>query len=208
MGSVSREPTLGITRIDRVIENTLASRDWPMRPIPSTSMGATRRSTPHLVPHPHRDDLQRQVLRVSAVPSSLDNLDFVSAAALVDSLKLYLLAIEKLELDLAYRSLHPYSEPMLGKARAVPVDGRLHQAVGGQPGETALGGFLPDRRAECRLWQRTGCHSLGDVHGRWVDGAASGGGNFGASSAAAVRYGAGTLSPWFAGEIAGPRRQP
>lgn len=55
-----------------------------------------------------------------AYHTSLDNLDFIDPAHLVDSLKLYLLAIEKLELDLTYRSLAPYSEPMFGKRGLYP----------------------------------------------------------------------------------------
>lgn len=52
--------------------------------------------------------------------TSLDNLDFVKPEHLIDSLKLYLLTIEKLELNLTYRSLAPHSEPMLGKRGLYP----------------------------------------------------------------------------------------
>lgn len=52
--------------------------------------------------------------------TSLDNLDFISADALVQTLHLYLSAIEKLELNRAYRSLMPYGEPMLGKHGLYP----------------------------------------------------------------------------------------
>jgi aminopeptidase-like protein len=55
-----------------------------------------------------------------AYHTSLDNLDFIDPANLVDSLKLYLSTIEKLELDLTYRSLAPYSEPMFGKRGLYP----------------------------------------------------------------------------------------
>lgn len=57
--------------------------------------------------------------------TSLDNLDFVSGDRLVDSLNLYLLAIEKLELNGVYRSLYPYSEPMLGKRGLYPKTGGM-----------------------------------------------------------------------------------
>ena len=57
--------------------------------------------------------------------TSLDDLNFVSAEALVDSLNLYLLAIEKLELSGIYRSLNPYSEPMLGKRGLYPKTGGM-----------------------------------------------------------------------------------
>lgn len=52
--------------------------------------------------------------------TSLDNLEFIDPAHLIDSLKLYMLTIEKLELDLTYRSLVPHSEPMFGKRGLYP----------------------------------------------------------------------------------------
>jgi aminopeptidase-like protein len=55
--------------------------------------------------------------------TSLDNLDFIRADNLVESLKLYLSAIDKLELNRTYRSLYPYSEPMLGKRGLYPRTG-------------------------------------------------------------------------------------
>jgi aminopeptidase-like protein len=55
--------------------------------------------------------------------TSLDNLDFISAANLVETLKLYWLAIEKLEQNRAYRSLNPIGEPMLGKRGLYPQTG-------------------------------------------------------------------------------------
>jgi aminopeptidase-like protein len=55
--------------------------------------------------------------------TSLDNLDFISAHSLVETFKLYLLTVEKLELDLCYQSLAPHSEPMLGKRDLYPQTG-------------------------------------------------------------------------------------
>ncbi len=55
--------------------------------------------------------------------TSLDNLDFISAANLVETLKLYWLAIEKLECDRRYRSRNPIGEPMLGKRGLYPKTG-------------------------------------------------------------------------------------
>jgi aminopeptidase-like protein len=55
--------------------------------------------------------------------TSLDNLDFISAVNLVETLKLYLLAIEKLELNRTYHSLNPIGEPMLGKRGLYPQTG-------------------------------------------------------------------------------------
>jgi len=62
--------------------------------------------------------------------TSLDNLDFISAEALVQTLKLYLLAIEKLEQNRTFRSKMPYGEPMLGKRGLYPsVGGSIKQAA-------------------------------------------------------------------------------
>lgn len=55
--------------------------------------------------------------------TSLDNLDFIRSEYLIESLKLYLSAIEKLELNRCYRSLYPYTEPMLGKRGLYPKTG-------------------------------------------------------------------------------------
>lgn len=55
--------------------------------------------------------------------TSLDDLNFVSAGNLIETLKLYLLAIEKLEYDCRYRSLNPMGEPMLGKRGLYPQTG-------------------------------------------------------------------------------------
>lgn len=52
--------------------------------------------------------------------TSLDNLSFIKVEHLIDSLKLYLLSLEKLELDLTYLSQAPNSEPMFGKRGLYP----------------------------------------------------------------------------------------
>jgi aminopeptidase-like protein len=63
--------------------------------------------------------------------TSLDNLEFISAGSLVETLKLYLLSIEKLETDLAYRSLTPHGEPMLGRRGLYPqTGGSIRQGAG------------------------------------------------------------------------------
>jgi len=60
--------------------------------------------------------------------TSLDNLDFISAENLVETLKLYILAIEKLEQNNTYRSKMPYGEPMLGKRGLYPkIGGSINQ---------------------------------------------------------------------------------
>jgi aminopeptidase-like protein len=63
--------------------------------------------------------------------TSLDNLEFINASSLVETLRLYLLSIEKLECDGAYRSLSPHSEPMLGRRGLYPqTGGSIRQAAG------------------------------------------------------------------------------
>jgi aminopeptidase-like protein len=52
--------------------------------------------------------------------TSLDNLEFISPEALIQTLQIYLFAIEKLEQNRIYRSLVPYGEPMLGKRGLYP----------------------------------------------------------------------------------------
>jgi aminopeptidase-like protein len=62
--------------------------------------------------------------------TSLDNLDFVSAANLVETLKVTMLVIEKLEQNRVYRSLNPIGEPMLGKRGLYPgLGGAVKQIV-------------------------------------------------------------------------------
>jgi len=72
--------------------------------------------------------------------TSLDNLDFVRSGALVETLKVYLSAIEKLEENHTYRSLNPMGEPMLGKRGLYPeLGGGLRQKVAaGQPSARLL----------------------------------------------------------------------
>jgi aminopeptidase-like protein len=62
--------------------------------------------------------------------TSLDNLEFVSPANLVETLKLYMLVIEKLEQNRTYRSLNPIGEPMLGKRGMYPkMGGTIKQKI-------------------------------------------------------------------------------
>lgn len=60
--------------------------------------------------------------------TSLDDLNFVNSRWLIETLKIYLLSIEKLEMNLAYKSLNPYCEPMLGKRDLYPqIGGNIKQ---------------------------------------------------------------------------------
>jgi aminopeptidase-like protein len=66
--------------------------------------------------------------------TSLDDLDFIRAGNLIETLRLYLASIETLELDLTYRSLNPHGEPMLGRRGLYPQTGgaiRQKAATGG-----------------------------------------------------------------------------
>lgn len=70
--------------------------------------------------------------------TSLDNLDFAKAGNLIQTLQLHLLAIEKLEQNITYRSLNPIGEPMLGKRGLYPALGGAirQQAAANMAGDT------------------------------------------------------------------------
>ncbi len=60
--------------------------------------------------------------------TSLDNLGFVSSDSLIQTLKLYLSTIQKLEMNTIFKSLCQYGEPMLGKRGLYPsTGGKNHQ---------------------------------------------------------------------------------
>ncbi len=80
--------------------------------------------------------------------TSLDNLDFISADALIQTLKLYLLAIEKLEMNRTYRSLMPYGEPMLGKRG-------LYPNLGGSIKQQAANLHLPHEQRPYQVSEET-----------------------------------------------------
>ena len=66
--------------------------------------------------------------------TSADDLKFVSGKDLDRTLQLYLSAIELLEMDGSYQSLHPYCEPMLGQRGLYPqLGGSLKQKVAQEP---------------------------------------------------------------------------
>lgn len=88
--------------------------------------------------------------------TSLDDLDFISAENLVETLKLYLLVIGNLEMNATYRSLNPFCEPMLSKRGLYPT-------IGGHLNQKALG-FNTDLRV--------GVNSVSDgdtLHGEDID---------------------------------------
>lgn len=71
--------------------------------------------------------------------TSLDNLDFVKSENLIQTLQLYLSAIEKLEKNVVYKSLNPYCEAQLGKRGLYPQTGgsinQLMESNDSVPGE-------------------------------------------------------------------------
>lgn len=83
--------------------------------------------------------------------NSLDNLDFVTPAALQESFDIVLQIIDIIENDVRYQSLNPYCEPQLGKRG-------LYDAIGGDNDQKAMQMAL--------LWvmnQADGQHSLLDI---------------------------------------------
>jgi len=60
--------------------------------------------------------------------TSLDNLEFVSAKNLIETFKIYLQVIKKIECNLFYKSKMPYCEPMLSKRGLYPsIGGQINQ---------------------------------------------------------------------------------
>jgi len=92
--------------------------------------------------------------------TSLDNLDFISAENLVQTLKLYILAIEKLEQNKTYRSRMPYGEPMLGKRGLYPqIGGSINQKAanmstphGSRPYEVSVEQILYGDELDALRW--------------------------------------------------------
>jgi aminopeptidase-like protein len=83
--------------------------------------------------------------------TSGDNLDFVKAESLEESLKQCRTAVETLERNRVYINKNPYCEPQLGKRG-------LYRAIGGQAGEKSMEMAL--------LWVLSfsdGCHSLLEI---------------------------------------------
>jgi len=77
--------------------------------------------------------------------TSLDNLEFVKAENLIQTLNLYRLAIEKLEQNGTYRSKMLYCEPMLGKRGLYPkVGGAIRQKVSDVQSDHEQRGYLVD----------------------------------------------------------------
>ena len=120
---------LGDHLIDRVVRKTFDELDISYVPYPFDIKGSdeTSYSSPHFR-IPIGTICKDKYYEYDYYHTSLDNLDFVSAKDLVETLKLYLLTIEKLEVNLVYQSLNPYCEPMLGKHDLIPkIGGQINQ---------------------------------------------------------------------------------
>jgi aminopeptidase-like protein len=84
--------------------------------------------------------------------TSLDDLGFISAEALLSTLEVYLDIVDNLEADVRYRSLVPDSEPMLSRRGLYPaIGGAMRRNVTGdgeekfgQPPEEATSAERPD----------------------------------------------------------------
>ena len=120
---------LGDHLIDRVVHQTFAELGVDYIPYPFDINGSdeTQYSAPNFR-IPIGTIAKDKYYEYDYYHTSLDDLDFVSSAGLVDTLKLYLSSIEKLELNFTYHSLHPYSEPMYGKRDLYPkLGGSIRQ---------------------------------------------------------------------------------
>jgi aminopeptidase-like protein len=115
--------------VDRAVRLTFKEQNLEFREFPFEVNGSDERqySTPGLR-IPVGTICKDKYYEYPTYHTSLDNLDFISAANLVRTLQLYLLAIEKLERNRTYRSLNPIGEPMLGKRGLYPnVGGSIKQ---------------------------------------------------------------------------------
>lgn len=115
--------------IDRVVHETFREQGLEFLPYPFDINGSDEKH--YSAPYyriPVGTIAKDKYYEYDFYHTSLDDLTFISARSLVDSLKLYLLAIEKLELNFVYRSLSPKSEPMLGKRGLYPkIGGHIKQ---------------------------------------------------------------------------------
>ena len=126
-----KQSFLGNHLIDRVVRRTFAELNLPYIEYPFDVNGSdeVHYSSPYFR-IPVGTICKSKYYEYDYYHTSLDNLEFVSADYLMDSLKLYLLAIEKLEINSTYRSLSPHSEAMFGKRGLYPkVGGHIKQSA-------------------------------------------------------------------------------
>ncbi|MBI2857543.1 MAG: DUF4910 domain-containing protein [Chloroflexi bacterium] len=120
---------LGGHLIDRVVHKTFSEAGIDYIPYPFDINGSDERqySQPYFR-IPIGTICKDKYYEYDYYHTSLDNLDFISAENLVETLRVYLAAIEKLEMNRVYRSLNPQCEPMLGKRGLYPgISGHVKQ---------------------------------------------------------------------------------
>lgn len=147
--------------IDRAVRRTFAelNQDYVRHPFDVKGSDETHYSAPYFR-IPVGTICKDKYYDYPYYHTSLDNLEFISARDLIRTLEMYLLTIETLELNRTYRSLSPYSEPMLGKRGLYPsIGGHINQpAVSGQRGhvqrDTTLGqnGRASEQELDAMLW--------------------------------------------------------
>lgn len=140
-GRIGYKPTWqGDSLIDRAVRLTYRELGLESVEYPFDASGSDERqySTPGLR-IPMGTICKDKYYEYAYYHTSLDNLDFVSAGALIETLKVYLSTLEKLEQNRIYRSLNPIGEPMLGKRGLYPkMGGALRQKAAGSPGVSEL----------------------------------------------------------------------
>jgi aminopeptidase-like protein len=140
-GRIGYKPTWqGDSLIDRAVR--LAFRELGLESVeyPFDASGSDERqySTPGLR-IPMGSICKDKYYEYAYYHTSLDDLDFVRAEALIETLNVHLSAIEKLEQGRTYRSLNPIGEPMLGKRGLYPrMGGALRQKAAGSQGASEL----------------------------------------------------------------------
>jgi aminopeptidase-like protein len=140
-GRIGYKPTWqGDSLIDRVVRLTLRELCLESVEYPFDASGSDERqySTPGLR-IPMGSICKDKYYEYAYYHTSLDDLDFVRAEAVIETLNVHLSAIEKLEQDRTYRSLNPIGEPMLGKRGLYPrMGGALRQKAAGSQGASEL----------------------------------------------------------------------
>lgn len=120
---------LGDHLIDRIVQKTYRELRCDYISYPFSVMGSdeTQFSAPHFR-IPVGTICKDKYYEYKYYHTSLDNLDYINAENLINTLKIYLLSIEKLEHNVYYKSLCPFCEPMLGKRGLYPnVGGSINQ---------------------------------------------------------------------------------
>lgn len=135
-----KQTFLGNHLIDRAVQRTFAEldRDYSLYPFDVKGSDETHYSAPYFR-IPVGTICKDKYYEYPFYHTSLDNLQFINARHLVQTLELYLLTIEKLELNRTYRSLSPYSEPMLGQRG-------LYPSIGGHINQPAVDGGRHSKR--------------------------------------------------------------